>query len=286
MVDVLRSGTDLESVGINGYAYTAEDGTTGVWVETVQAGSPADRTGINGGDIVTRMAGVSLGWNGTLAEFCDVIRTQGEAGVIDVEVLRDSTAQVLRGQLNGDSLTEAFSFADELEEEATVEENTDTYSEFVVISDDTGAISVEVPIDWSDVDGRPYEDEEGRQITDVRAASDLASFNETWGTPGMIFSASSDWLATTSEEELLDLIRSDFEGTCDYSGRELYEDPLYTGSFDTFINCGDEAATYVVVAARPPEGGYILLVQVQANADRDFDALDRILASFIVIGEV
>ncbi len=286
VVEELRSGTDLESVGINGYAYTAEDGTTGVWVETVQAGSPADRTGITGGDIVTRMAGVSLGWDGTLEEFCDVIRTQGEAGVIDVEVQRDSTAQVLRGQLNGDSLTEAFSFADELGEEATVEENTDTYSEFVVISDDTGAISVEVPVEWTDVDGRPYEDEEGRQITDVRAASDLALFNETWGTPGMVFSASTDWLATTNEEELLNLIRSDFDEVCEYSGRELYEDPLYSGSFDTFVNCGDEAATYVVVAARPPEGSYILLVQVQANADRDFEALDRILASFIVSGEV
>ena len=74
-----------------------------------------------------------------------------------------------------------------------------------MISDDTGAIQVEIPIEWSDVDGAPYTDEEGRDITDVRAAPDLTGFQETWDTPGMIFSASSDWAATTSEEELLDV---------------------------------------------------------------------------------
>jgi hypothetical protein len=34
------------------------------------------------------------------------------------------------------------------------------------------------------------------------------------------------------------------------------------------------------------EGNFLLRVQVQANADRDFEALDRILSSFIVTGDV
>jgi serine protease Do len=102
----------------------------------------------------------------------------------------------------------------------------------------------------------------------------------------MIFSASSDWAASTTEEALLDEFVTSAEGQCDYAGREPYADPAYTGFYDIFTNCGDALATYVVVAARPPEGGFLLLVQVQANEDRDFDALDRILASFFVIGEV
>ena len=85
-----------------------------------------------------------------------------------------------------------------------MEETAATYEEYTVITDDTGAMQVEIPIEWSDVDGAPYTDDEGRGITDVRAASDLSDFQETWNTPGMIFSASSDWAASTSEEELLD----------------------------------------------------------------------------------
>jgi serine protease Do len=286
VVDELATGIDVDSVGINGYAITADDGTQGVWVETVQAGSPADQVGVTGGDIVTRMAGVSLALEGTMEEFCDIIRTQGEEGVIDIEVLRYDTSQVLRGQLNGAALTEAFSFAEELDEEATVEEDTSVYAEYVVITDDTGAISVEVPVEWDDVDGAPYEDATGSFVVDVRAASSLSSFFDSWSTPGMIFSASSEWATTTTEEALLDEVVSSFSDICEYAGRDVYEDPLYTGSFDTFVNCGDEAATYVVVAARPVEGNFLLRVQVQANADRDFEALDRILSSFIVTGDV
>jgi serine protease Do len=286
VVDELATGRDVDSVGINGYAVTADDGTTGVWVETVQPGSAADQAGLTGGDIVTQMAGVSLGLEGTLEEFCDVIRTQGEQGVIDIDVLRYDTAQFLSGQLNGEPLTELYSFAEELEEEATVEEDTSIYAEYSVITDETGAISVEVPLEWSDVDGAPYEDEAGNFIVDVRAASSLTTFFDSWSTPGMIFSASSDWATSTSEEALLDEIQSNFTEVCEFAGREVYEDPLYTGSYDTFVNCGDEAATYVVVAAHPVEANYLVRVQVQANADRDFEALDRILASFIVSGDV
>ncbi|HSL25161.1 MAG TPA: S1C family serine protease [Acidimicrobiia bacterium] len=286
IVDELRAGSDVDSVGINGYAILADDGTTGIWVETVQPGSPADASGVTGGDIVTRMAGVSLGLDGTLADFCDVIRTQGTTGVIPVEVLRYDTAQVLRGQLNGTALAEVFSFAEELEDDATVQETGDVYTDYTVISDDTGAMQVEVPVEWSDVDGAPYTDNEGRQITDVRAAADLAEFQESWTTPGMIFSASSDWLASTSEEALLDLYLESLGSQCTYAGREVYEDPAYTGWYDTYIDCGDTLATYVVVAARPPEGAFILLVQVQANEERDFEALDHILSSFYVSGGV
>ncbi|MGI8518794.1 MAG: S1C family serine protease, partial [Acidimicrobiia bacterium] len=182
----------------------------------------------------------------------------------------------------------AFSFAEELEEEATVEEDVGTqgYAEYVVISDDTGAMSVEVPAEWAEVDGAPYQDEEGRSITDVRASSDLTAFLTTWTTPGMIFSASSDWAATTTEEELLDQSKTELEQQCEYIGREPYEDPLYSGLYDTFVNCGDTAATFVVVATRPLEGNFIIMVDVQANTDRDFEALDRILASFYVSGGV
>jgi serine protease Do len=286
VVEQLTTGVDVDSVGINGYAVVMDDGTSGIWVETVQPGSPADAAGVTGGDVVTRMSGVSLGIDGTMSEFCDVIRTQGIGGVIPVEVLRNETSQVLRGQLNGAALTEAFSFADELDQEATVEETAATYEEYTVITDDTGAMQVEIPIEWSDVNGEPYVDDEGRSITDVRAAPNLTDFQETWNTPGMIFSASSDWAASTSEEELLDNYLASLQEICVYDGRYPYEDPAYAGSYDLFYECGDTLATYVVVAARPPEGEYLIVVQVQANEDRDFDALDRILASFSVTGGV
>ncbi len=284
IVAELAAGVDVDSVGINGYAVTADDGTTGIWVETVQPGSGADAAGVTGGDIVTLMAGVSVGVDGTMAEFCDVIRTQGPDAVIPLEVVRYDTSQVLRGQVNGTPLAEAFSFADELEEEGTVDETGDTYDEYTLITDDTAAIQVEVPTEWSDIDGAPYTDTDGTSVIDVRAAPSLSGFLNAWDTPGMIFSASSGWTETYTTELLLDAAGG--SDACEYAGREPYEDPAYTGYYDLYTNCGDTLATYVIVAAEPADGSYLLLVQVQANEERDFDALDHILASFFVIGEV
>lgn len=284
IVDQLAQGIDVDSVGVNGYAVTADDGTTGIWVETVQPGSGADAAGVAGGDIITRMAGISLGVEGTMAEFCDVIRTQGTDAVIPLEVVRYDTSQVLRGQVNGEPLAEAFSFAEELEDEGTVDETGDTYDEYTLITDDTEAVQVEIPVEWSDIDGEPYTDPDGNAVIDVRAAPSLSGFHNAWDTPGMIFSASSAWAGTYTTQSLLDAAGG--SDACEYAGREPYEDPAYTGYYDLYVNCGDVLATYVIVAAEPADGSSLILVQVQANEERDFDALDHILASFLVIGDV
>jgi len=212
-----------------------------------------------------------------------VIRTQGASAVIPIEVLRDATGRMLRGQINGEPMAQAFSFADELREEATVEDTGLVYESFTTITDDASAIQVEVPAEWSDVEGTPYADSQDRQVTDVRAAPDLDAFLADWATPGMAFSASSQWAATTSEEELLDGLLSRF-GACTYAGRSSYEDPAHVGFYDTYTNCGDIPATYVVLAARPTEGDFLILLQAQANEDRDLEALDQIMSSFTVLG--
>ena len=44
--------------------------------------------------------------------------------------------------------------------------------------------------------------------------------------------------------------------------------------------------TVVVLVARPEDRSYLVVVQFQAVADRDFDALDTVLDTFNVIGAV
>ena len=60
------------------------------------------------------MAGKDVGTDGTMKDYCDVLRTKGEDAAIGVEVLRFDTSEVLRGEFNGKELVQAFSFADEL----------------------------------------------------------------------------------------------------------------------------------------------------------------------------
>jgi S1-C subfamily serine protease len=112
----LREGENVDSIGVNGQAVVSDDKTiSGVWVSSVVSGSAADKTGIQGGDVIVSMEGVQLAKDGTLADYCDVLRSHNVTDTLAVNVLRFDTQEGLEGQLNGAPLAQAFSFAAEAE---------------------------------------------------------------------------------------------------------------------------------------------------------------------------
>lgn len=114
IIETLKTGQDVDSIGVNGSAvvWGEQSEYSGIWVSSVATGSPAQRTGIQGGDIITMMEGISLGSDGTLFDYCKIIRTQGATAAMAVEVLRFSTSEFLEGQLNGTPLVVTFSGGD------------------------------------------------------------------------------------------------------------------------------------------------------------------------------
>ena len=150
VVDELKSG-DFESLGINGQAVLDEEaGIAGVWVSGVEPGSPVDEAGVLPGDIVTSLNGLPIGTDGTMKDYCDVIRTSAEGKPIEIEVLRYDTSEVLRGELYGDEPIQAvFSFAEEVGEVEDPTAATSTYSGYQSLVDDSGAITINVPNEWT-----------------------------------------------------------------------------------------------------------------------------------------
>ena len=146
IIEQLVAGQDVESIAINGQAVNDGAGTNGIWVASVESGSPADAAGIEPGDIITRLEGLDLALDGTMSDYCDVIRTKGSDATMSVEVLRFATEEVYEGQLNGTPLELSFSFAQEFQDDVTVGDDpavaTETYAEYVSISDDSGSITV------------------------------------------------------------------------------------------------------------------------------------------------
>ncbi|WP_370323706.1 hypothetical protein [Euzebya sp.] len=161
-----------------------------------------------------------------------------------------------------------------------------SYASYTTITDDTGAIQVEVPAEWNQVDGRPFTDEQGRQLFDVRAAPDLEGFTNTWDVPGLIVTASTEVAQSENEVTLLDELVGPFSGVCTYLGRQPYDDGLYTGQADVFENCGGTETGYLILGAVPNTRAFVIRVQVQVVAERDVEALGRALASFVITGDV
>ena len=70
----LQAGKDVTSIGVNGQAVSDGQGTSGIWVSSVKSGSPADNAGVKPGDIITRLEGLVLSTDGTMGDYCRILR--------------------------------------------------------------------------------------------------------------------------------------------------------------------------------------------------------------------
>jgi serine protease Do len=274
VVDKLREGEDLYSIGVNGTAFVGQD-MTGIWVYSVKPGSPAARSGIKAGDIITRLSTVALAADGTMREYCEILRSHRATDVMPVQVLRLDTQELLEGEINGVELKVATSFA---EDEGT----TDDYPEYQTVTDDTNTISVEFPTAWTDISTSNWIQDEVDVGVVVVAAPDIAAWRDGWDVPGVFFGASTTLASQYTPAEFLAL--TDFSSDCKDVARDVYADALYTGEYQIWRECGpDGAASLLEVVAVPEDQSFLMLIQVQAVEDRDFSALDRILDSFQLV---
>lgn len=291
VIQELESGNDFESVGINSVAVASDDGEfTGIWVSSVKSGSPADKADLEPGDIIYTMEGLSLGDDGTMSDYCDILRTHDADDTLSIEVFRWTTEEYMEGQLNGEPLTVAFSFANTFDEEVVTEgDDSIIYEDYYTVYDDTEAIGMEIPSSWGDVDGRIWEGDWGDihfVAADIIAAPDIEAFNSSYNVSGVDFAASRDWGQIGGYVQLLDGTRNWFEDYCTIEGRYDYEDEVYEGKYDLW-DCGGDSLV-IILSARPIANptAFLTLVQVQIITDADLDALDRILSSFDVVGDL
>ena len=291
VIEQLQAETNVHSIGVNGQAVVGED-LSGIWVSSVESGSPADQAGMQGGDILTKMEGLVLATDGTMADYCDILRTHNREDTLSIEVLRFATQEVLEGQLNGRELAQKFSFAQQVESGGQGGDGgqgggtggSATYSSYVQVTDDSEALTMAIPAEWDDSSGDAWTIDDQIVGGAIRAAGDLQAFYETWSEPGVFFGASRVLAQTMNEQSMLDHDANDFSGDCTYEGRDKYQDAVYTGLYDHYTNCGGVGTTLIVLSAVPENRGFLILLQIQVVSQADLEALDKILSSFEVIG--
>jgi serine protease Do len=282
IIDQLSAGQDVDSIGVNGEAVNDGEGLSGIWVASVKSGSPADSAGVQGGDIIFKMEGLLLATDGTMADYCDILRSHQPSDALGIEVLRFETQEVLAGQLNGRGLEATFSFADELSDEVA-DTSGATYSGYSYIYDDSGAIQVEVPDEWTDTNGGAWLRDDQEIGAAISASSNLDDFWNTYSTPGIFFGASAILAQNFDEATFLDSL-TDFSQDCVYEGRFEYSDPIYDGYYDFYTDCSDAGSQIINIVATPQDQQFLIWVQTQVVSDQDLEALDYIINSFEVVG--
>ena len=284
VIDRLRAGQDVTSIGVNGTAVTDGQTIAGIWVSSVKSGSPADMAGVKGGDLILTLEGLVLSTDGTMSDYCDILRSHDPEDTLSIQVLRLDSGERLEGQLNGRplqviSIPVVPTSAPAPDQPAVV-----AYSGYVMVTDDTAALQLEVPSEWSEVDGSAWLIEGQAIGLSVSASSDLDGFNSGFATPGVFFGASAALLQEYDVYSLLD--DTGFEGDCTYGGREDYDDGIYVGAYDLYTDCGPAGSSIVSTVAMPEDGAFLVWVITQIVSDADIDALSRIIDTFQVVGSL
>lgn len=250
VIEKLRQGDDVESLGMNTQALVSDDGTSsGVWVAAVAAGTPASEAGLEAGDLITEMNGLRVGADGTMGDYCDILSSAGAEGAIDVVVLRTGTGEILEGEFNGQELEVVGSTGSGGGEPGTVDSG-----ETQTVTSDNGTITAEAPAAWSvgtDTDG-------------FDVAPDLDAFTTSFAAPGVsvrLISGEGDIGGLITEY----LSSTGGDTVCDETGREDFDNGIYAGT-QVALTCGDSGAEALLVVATSGSGNTVLVLVQATNA--------------------
>ena len=271
VIDRLKVGEDVDPLGMNGQAFVfdesgdgvVEEGEavelSGIYLYSVETGSPAGEAGLKGGDVLLALEDVPLAQDGTMSEYCKILRTNpGEP--LKVQALRPETDEILEGEINGAPL-EPVETAPPPDDGGG-----DPSGVTTAVSDDSGAVAMEVPAERSDVDGASQDFSGVTADATVTAATDVAAWREGYEEPGAAMSAFRELASQYTPEELLDA--NDFSAGCQDTTREPYDDGNFAGYVDAYTGCGESGNELVMVAATPPSGEYMLVLLIQTPPTR------------------
>ena len=155
------------------------------------------------------------------------------------------------------------------------------YDDFVRITDDSQALSFEVPASFADLNRTQWQWDGALVGSALAASPDLESFYTLWDTPGLFVGASSE-LPFATADEFLDEIW--FGESCDDVVRRPYDDGNLIGLFDLYVTCGPEESALLEMAVSPVDSDHLMEVQFVLVTERDWAVVTTVLDTLTLDG--
>jgi hypothetical protein len=155
----------------------------------------------------------------------------------------------------------------EIESDVTELPNDPAYT---TVTDDTGALSVEVPSEWGVITGVDSEAGsswssfgEENLSSSITASTDLDAWHNTFGVPGMYIVVSRDLAQRYTDDELVVSGPNDFSASCERASRRDFDRHPYSGRMQEWKNCaGNGEANLITLAAAPEGRECVVVVQI------------------------
>ena len=282
----LTAGKSVLSLGLNLSALTTDDqyGLEGIWVQSVAAGSAADKAGIEPGDVIEKLGGVSLAGPSSLSKFenstegsmknyCQVLQTKGVNSAMEVQVYRPSTDELLKGEVNGKKAIAVVQTG------VSGDSGNDVGAGYTNITSDDNKISVTVPAEWNQVLTTPADGE-----TQLQASTDLASFSSL-GAPGVEIHSTAYQAHGTASDVIAQLDSGLQTSGCSPAAGQVdqkYDDGQYSGIWSVFTGCstGADVGVVVVDGDNKAASGYLIIVGTFGENAQSDPGVVKIINSF------
>jgi serine protease Do len=282
LLSQLKDGADVNSIGVNGQAVVTDDQSlSGVWVASVKSGSPADKSGVQSGDILIQMEGLVLATDGTMADYCQILRSHKPTDTLSLTLLRWQSQELLEGQLNGREMKVTAKF-----DGSQASNGTDPNSGIVTVADDSNVITIQAPADWQ-MDGSAWQSSwsigSGSYpftAQTLTVSPDVKAYGDGWDTPGIFIGTSRDWGDIGGYANLLEGV-ADFYKDCRPNGRQNYKDDSFEGIAQLYAKCGTNKTNALVMAVRPVQNpqSYLVLIEMKYATTEEFDVLGQLLGT-------
>ena len=270
VIEKLSQGEDVLSLGLNIRALAPDESgyPLGIWIQSVKPGSIADVAGLQAGDVLVTLNGVTMGMDGQVVGYCDVLRTAGLDATMDVEVYRALTGESLEGQINGRELEVVAGGSPDPVVDPTTGGSID-------VTSDDGRFVVRVPETWSNLQTAPV-DGGGYQFS---ASTNSSTFGSDFSTSGILMLG---YPGNAPAADGLAIFDDQLVGSCTSGDQGAeYADGAFTGVYSYWTGCG--SADAIVISANKDDGSAFVILYIVVNGnEKSDDTLDNIVSTFNV----
>ena len=291
IIEQLRLGQDVDALGINGEAFSDGADFHGIWVYSVQSGSPADQAGVQGGDFILTLENIGMAGDGTMKAYCEVVRSHGAADTLNFELFRPATSELCTGQLNGRALAcqpvellAAPEAGETLaaEDDQTAGAATAQSIQWQTVTHESGQFSLSIPAAWTQQESTTIDD---RQQLVVKSESDSsAAVFSLYLSQGPVQDADN---ALAEMRQGLETGSTDLLAACTYAERKPFTSTKFQGALEHWSNCGPERNSLFTVAMWPiDQQAYHLYAIILWHPAWDTAAIGEMLDSLTVSDQV
>ncbi|HEX9385573.1 MAG TPA: hypothetical protein VF918_04590 [Anaerolineales bacterium] len=168
--------------------------------------------------------------------------------------------------------------------QSNVSQSPSAYSGYTRVNDNEDKITLQVPVEWNDIETGKWTYKGRNMGVFVAASGDLGNFYSTRSQPGVLIGVSHALAGAYGKEGLLDLEKRDHARSCLYKDRFDFQNQFYVGQYDQYTNCAAGTPNLLVFTTASADQKYLILLRIIVASEADIEAADTILSTFQVLG--